>query len=240
MNDQMEVAVTPPDSLVRFDAPIFVGLEPSVDGSKNKPKGKLNEQHSKLEDMLNSMIPPREWVEESGVWMQNVSQEPATRLDVVSLQERLDKALADRKARETGICPVRDQLYTQCFDELIRQVTLDGPERGLLMMRTRDEIRMSIDAYKTLYQSSVTFGIKKQLKAEEGIPALEETATKLEQEKAQLELELQELRSKFDMMEKRENERRAADEKRRKEELDFLKYQGQHLDSFLKQMNSAK
>jgi len=42
------------------------------------------------------------------------------------------------------------------------------------------------------------------------------------------------------MMEKRENEKRTADEKRRKEELDFLKYQGQHLDSFLKQMNSSK
>ena len=96
------------------------------------------------------------------------------------------------------------------------------------------------DAYKTLYTSSVTFGIKKQLKAEQGIPALEEAASALEDEKASLELELQELRSKFDMMEKRENERRNADEKRRKEELDFLKYQGQHLDSFLKQMNSAK
>ena len=107
-------------------------------------------------------------------------------------------------------------------------------------MRTRDEVRMTVDAYKTLYTSSVTFGIKKQLQAEQGIPALEEEVNALEAEKANLELELQELRSKFDMMEKRENERRTADEKRRKEELDFLKYQGQHLDSFLKQMNSAK
>ena len=172
--------------------------------------------------------------------MQSVSKEPATRNDVISLQERLDKVLSERKARETGICPVRDQLYTQCFDEIIRQVTLDGPERGLLLMRTRDEIRMSIDAYKTLYTSSVTFGIKKQLKAEQGIPALEEQNLKLDEDKANLELELQELRSKFDMMEKRENEKRLTDEKRRKEELDFLKYQGQHLDSFLKQMNSAK
>ncbi|NCX93839.1 MAG: hypothetical protein EBX40_04085 [Gammaproteobacteria bacterium] len=48
------------------------------------------------------------------------------------------------------------------------------------------------------------------------------------------------LRSKLDITEKRDNERRAADDKRRKEELDFLKYQGQHLDSFLKQMNSSK
>ena len=38
-------------------------------------------------------------------------------------------------------------------------------------------------------------------------------------------------------VEKREVERRSADEKCRKEELDFLKYQGQHLDSFLKQLS---
>ena len=116
--------------------------------------------------------------------MQHVSQEPASRVDIVNLQEKLDKALAERKARETGICPVRDQLYSQCFDEIIRQVALDGPERGLLLMRTRDEIRMSIDAYKTLYQSSVTFGIKKQLKTEVGIPELEEKAAEMESEKA--------------------------------------------------------
>lgn len=78
------------------------------------------------------------------MWMQHVSQEPATRLDIVTLQEQLDKALSERKARDTGICPVRDQLYSQCFDEIIRQVVLDGPERGLLLMRTRDETRMSI------------------------------------------------------------------------------------------------
>lgn len=155
-------------------------------------------------------------------------------------QENLDTALTERKAREAGICAVREHLYLQCFDEIIRQVALDGPERGLLLMRTRDEVRMTVDAYKTLYTSSVTFGIKKQLQAEQGIPTLEEEVNALEAEKANLELELQELRSKFDMMEKRENERRTADEKRRKEELDFLKYQGQHLDSFLKQMNSAK
>lgn len=53
-------------------------------------------------------------------------------------------------------------------------MTLDGPERGLLMMRVRDEIRMTIDAYKTLFGNSVTFGIKKQLKAEQGIPELED------------------------------------------------------------------
>ncbi len=159
---------------------------------------------------------------------------------MIALQEQLDQKLNERKARETGICAVREELYAQCMDELIRQVTIDGPERGLLLMRTRDEIRMTIDAYKTLFQNSVTFGIKKQLKAEQGIPELENAASELEKEKAALELEVYELRSKLDILEKRENERRIADEKRRKEEIDFLKYQGQHLDSFLKQMNSSK
>jgi dynein light intermediate chain len=172
--------------------------------------------------------------------MQNVCRDPATRLDVITLQEKLDKKLLERKARETGICSVREELYLQCFDELIRQVALDSPERGLLLMRTRDEVNMTIDAYKTLYSSSVTFGIKKQIRAEQGIPELETQATDLEKDKSELELEVYELKSKLDIMEKRETERRHADEKRRKEEIDFLKTLGSQLDSFLKAMNSSK
>mmetsp|Transcript_17690 Transcript_17690/g.39213 ORF Transcript_17690/g.39213 Transcript_17690/m.39213 type:complete len:241 (-) Transcript_17690:1553-2275(-) len=233
-----EISVTPPETLVRYDAPLFAGIESG--GEKMGSKSNNQEGNSKIDDMLNSMLPPREWVEDSGTWVQYASKEPASRLDVISLQEQLDKKLSERKARENGICPVREELYGQCLDELIRHVTLDGPERGLLLMRTRDEIKMTIDAYKTLFGSSVTFGIKKQLRAEQGIPELESQVEELESEKSQLELEVYELRSKLDIVEKREAERKAADDKRRKEELDFLKYQGQHLDSFLKQMSSAK
>jgi len=231
-----EISVSPPDTLVKYDAPLFAGIE---NHNKAVSQGKID-TNSKLEDMLNAMLPPREWVEESGTWVQYSSKEPASRLDVISLQEQLDKKLGERKARESGICPVREELYAQCFDELIRHVTLDGPERGLLLMRTRDEIRMTIDAYKTLFTSSVTFGIKKQLRAEQGIPELEAAVLELETDKAALELEVFQIRSKLDIIEKREAERKNADDKRRKEELDFLKYQGQHLDSFLKQMSSSK
>lgn len=234
----MEIAVNAPETLVKYDAPMFAGIESTA--NKTGIKAQLMDSNAKLEDMVNSMLPPREWVEDSGTWVQYVSKEPASRLDVIALQEQLDKKLNERKARETGICPVREELYKQCMDELIRHVTLDGPERGLLLMRTRDEIHMTIDAYKTLFSSSVTFGIKKQLRAEQGLPELEQQAKELEEEKARLELEAYELRSKLEIIEKRDAERKAADDKRRKEELDFLKYQGQHLDSFLKQMNSSK
>jgi dynein light intermediate chain, axonemal len=108
-------------------------------------------------------LPPacRELTEDGQLWVQYVSSTPATRLDVITLQERLDQQLQQRQvrqaqgggfggtpdgvgnaagrprsrrstlgrpclepsqARETGICPVREELYAQCFDELIRQV----------------------------------------------------------------------------------------------------------------------
>jgi dynein light intermediate chain len=235
-----DLKVSPPDSLLRFDAPLFVGIEKSQTKVTTATGKGMNAENSKLDDMLNAMLPPREWVEESGVWVQHVNKEPASRLDVISLQEKLDARLNERKARESGICSVREDLYSQCLDELIRQIALDGPERGLLLMRLRDELKMTVDAYKTLFDSAVTFGIKKQLRSEQGIPELEAQANAMEAENSKYELELHELRSKLEILEKREAERKAADDKRRKEELDFLKYQGQHLDSFLKQMNASK
>jgi len=57
----------------------------------------------------------REWTESGQLWVQQVSSTPATRLDVITLQEELDRRLQQRQARETGICPVRRELYSQCF-----------------------------------------------------------------------------------------------------------------------------
>jgi dynein light intermediate chain len=49
------------------------------------------------------------------MWNQTVSSTPATRQDVINLQEMLDTRLQQSQARETGICPVRRELYTECF-----------------------------------------------------------------------------------------------------------------------------
>ena len=57
----------------------------------------------------------REWTEDGQLWVQYVSATPATRLDVINTQEHLDQRLLARQARETGICPVREELYGQCF-----------------------------------------------------------------------------------------------------------------------------
>jgi len=178
---------------MKHDEPLFVGFDGAEEGAVKKGDA----SGSQLEEMVNSMLPPREWTQTSGTWMQYVSKKTASRLDVISLQEDLDKRLLDRQARDAGICPVREDLYGQCFDELIRQITLDGPERGLLLLRVRDEIRLTIDAYKVLYDSSVTFGIRKQLQAEQGMSELEERIAGLEAENKDLENVVLEMRNGF-------------------------------------------
>merc|ERR1712023_482269 len=86
---------------------------------KSKAKGKslppVNDSKAptQTEDILNSILPPREWTEDGQLWIQYVSSTPATRLDVVNLQEQLDLKLQQRQARETGICPVREQLKAE-------------------------------------------------------------------------------------------------------------------------------
>ena len=138
-------------------------------------------------------------------------------------QEQLDQRLLQRQARETGICPVREELYAQCFDELIRQVTINCAERGLLLLRVRDEIRMTIAAYQTLYESSIAFGMRKALQAEQGKADMEARIKQLEAEKKDLERQVQELKAKAEAIEKRESERRALEEKKHAEEVQFLK-----------------
>ena len=72
------------------------------------------------EDYLNSILPPREYTDNGHLWVRYVNPTPATKADVMNLQDELDKRLQARGARETGICAVREELFNQCFDELIR------------------------------------------------------------------------------------------------------------------------
>ena len=225
--------IPPVNSLVKFDNPVLVSSASGKKGLAPSAKPQLTQ----TEDILNSILPPREWTEDGQLWIQYVSSTPATRLDVINAQEHLDRKLQERQARETGICPVREELYAQCFDELIRQVTVNCVERGLLLLRVRDEMRMTIAAYQTLYESSVAFGMRKALQAEQGKSDMESKIKSLETEKKELERNVQELKAKCEAIEKREAERRALEEKKHAEEVQFLKRTNgqlkQQLENFL-------
>ncbi|GAA6099260.1 axonemal dynein light intermediate polypeptide 1 [Tachysurus ichikawai] len=199
-----------------------------------KPKSPSSDTiKQQTEEILNAILPPREWVENNQLLVQRVSSMPCTRIDVIHLQEELDLRLQQRQARDTGICPVRRELYTQCFDELIRQVTINCAERGVLLLRVRDEIRMTIEAYQTLYESSVAFGMRKALQAEQGKSDMEKEIADSENEKRELEMQVNELKAKCEAIERRESERRQVEEKKHTEEIQFLKRTNQQLKAQL-------
>lgn len=157
----------------------------SNNGQKKKQLPPIESNPSEVET-LNAMFLPREWDEQGKKYIQYVSQEKASRDQAKDLFKALDEKIKERQAREKGICPVREELYAQCFDEIIRQVTIECPERGLLLLRVRDEIRMTIASYQTLYESAILFGIRKQLQAESGKEELKKKLENLEKQKIEL------------------------------------------------------
>ena len=205
-------------SLVKYDTPILVsktfgkGGQNSANSSAKTSASSIN-SGDKAEDYLNSILPPREYSDAGQLWVQYVSPIPATRLDVIILQEELDKKLQERQARETGICPIREELYSQAFDELIRQVTINCAERGFLLVRVRDEIKMTIQAYQTLYESSIAYGMRKALQAEQS------KAEKLLQ-LASLEKRCMEKAGEIQDLEHKIRDRLDEEEAEKKEKLD--------------------
>ena len=157
---------------------------------------------------------------------------------MITLQEQLDHKLQQRQARETGICPIREELYAQCFDELIRQVTINCAERGLLLLRVRDEIRMTIASYQTLYESSIAFGMRKALQSEQNKVEMLNRIKLLENEKREYEKILSEWKVKCEVMEKKDQERRGEEMNKHKEEVEFLTKHNSSLKKELEQLLS--
>ncbi|XP_066573666.1 axonemal dynein light intermediate polypeptide 1 [Amia ocellicauda] len=99
------------------------------------------------------------------------------------LEEQLDQMLLNRKARETGLCPIRRELYSQCFDEVIRQTGSNCAERGLLLKRIHDEMKMTIAALEKLYESSMGYSMRKAQQAEKVKSEMEAKIVELQKSK---------------------------------------------------------
>ncbi|CAH2040564.1 unnamed protein product, partial [Iphiclides podalirius] len=169
-------AISTEDTLVRYDNPVLVTKKaeaiPSPRGDAAQPCVPT-EAKRETEEILNAILPPKEWEEDGQIWTQ--------------------------------------------------KVTINCGERGLLLLRVRDEARITMEAYQTLYCSSIAFGMRKALQSEQGKSDLMEQVAKLEAERASLEKLCTELKQKTEQLERRAAELRAAEEKRHQEELLALK-----------------
>lgn len=163
-----------------------------------------NEGGGSFSDILNSILPPKEVTINGRLVVQYVSSAPG---GSASLKEELDKRLQENKARETGLCPIREELYAQAFDEIIRQATVACAERGLLLLRVRDETRQTIASYQTLYESSIAFAMRKALTAQYKKKELQDKIESLRCEKSELESQVENLKRKKVEIKEREEKR---------------------------------
>ena len=76
-------------SLVKYDTQILVSTSGKGRGAQRQPTS----QASRNEDYLNSLLPPKEFMENGQLWVQYVSPTPATKYDVLLLQKELDHRL---------------------------------------------------------------------------------------------------------------------------------------------------
>ena len=101
-----------------------------------------------------------------------------------------------RGARETGICNIREELYSECFDELIRQVTINCLQTGELLNHVKEQMKETINYYQRLYESSMAFAIRKVLREHK-------KRRKLEQKEQNLQMEIENLKK---MIQEKERE----------------------------------
>ncbi|EGZ29207.1 hypothetical protein PHYSODRAFT_472715 [Phytophthora sojae] len=133
---------------------------------------------------MDALLPPKTWQDCQGKWQRMVSLLPATRKDTQRLQETFDQLLEQYQARVHAICPVREKFFLHIFaEELIREVACECPERGLMLLRVRDELRLTIEAHQTLYHNSIAYGRQKAVQAEAGVGELDNEISRLQAER---------------------------------------------------------
>ena len=193
-------------SLVKYGKPSL--FQQITKDNSNERKGTIAGENddTKTEDILNSILPPREYTKDKKqLYVETVLTTPATRADVIQLEKDLGKQLKKRGAKEVGLCSIREDLYSQCFDELIRQITINCSHRGLLLVRVRDELRMNIQCYQNLYESAMAYGIRRTLASETYKQNLNNESMQIESEIEDLEKEIETLEKEIDSIEENDN-----------------------------------
>ena len=239
VNLQRAQNITILNSLVKYDIPFLISststnkktlkdLEENEENAAiylrniiNKGDGEDTEGFEfSVKDALNKILPPKKITDNEQIWVQYVTCTPCGKADVINLQEELDRRLQTEQARETGICPIREKLYVECFDELIRQVTINCLERGILLMRIKKELIMTVESYQNLYESALAYGIRVLLLAEEDKKKLEEEIIEQENECNELENEIEEIEDALEEHKERDVKDREEAKNRHKLEMD--------------------
>ncbi len=109
-----------------------------------------------------------------------------------------------------------------------------------MLVRVRDELRMTIESYQALYESAIAYGMRKALLAEQKKNEMKSEIQKLEKECTELQHSVDGLEKSVQDMEKSFQEECEKLEKKHKETVETEKAKNQLLKDDLQRLLSAQ
>ena len=91
-----------------------------------------------------------------------------------------------------------------------------------MLVRCRDEIRMTIAAYQTLYESSIAYGMRKALMSEQRKNQLQQEIKTLEETCHRLQQDTQRYEDEIKAMERNDEEERQTENKAHEDKVNYL------------------
>ncbi|EAN77543.1 chrX additional, unordered contigs [Trypanosoma equiperdum] len=221
--------VDPSTSLIRYELP-FSPADPKRSVKLRRRFGEPIEESvvdPNVRVVLDSFIPPRAWYDDDGVlWVQHASPKPASRTDTVETHEKLRRRLRETGAKRTGICPIRSLLLAECFLEVIRQVTVECWERGLVLLKIHAERVAAQTAHRELFESRVGYAFRLALKGEKDTSRVQQDLGKLKKRMEELAEEEKTLRQQCDEASARGEEEMLIVGKQHSDEVAAIKKEG--------------
>ena len=205
-----------------------IGLDTSIIPMPKFEPEKPDPEKESLKNFLDSILPPKKIIENDLIFYRFVSCDSAIVNDVIKLSHNLDNQLKIRGAKEKGICPIREELYFECFEELIREVTIVCMQRGDLLNRLKLEMNYTLNYYRKLYESLIASTIRKELIEKKKIIKLQNKYKSLEDEINDLENEINEKEQLFLKREKEENEKEEQANIDQNEAMKVLKFDNEN------------
>ena len=177
LNPQREQNITLISSLVKYDTPYLISST-----SKNKKT---------LEDL-------KESEEESNLYLRKIINKDDDESLInfkYSVKDALNRLLPPKKITD------KDQEWVQyvtCTPVAKSDVVnLQENLRGILLTRIKKELNMTVNSYQSLYESSIAYGIRTLLLAEEEKKKLTDEISNIEKECENLEEQINEIDSKL-------------------------------------------
>jgi dynein light intermediate chain len=156
--------------------------------------------------------------------MSSSVEQTTKKIDFNDIKNNLETALKTKGMLNTsGLCPERFELYKQTFDQIVLQLSTENADQARILASIRDEFTMTTDAYKKLYESSVSFGLSKAIDAKHENEKLHARIDELIREKQQLWDENEHIKRKLAHVQRDEEKKREREMARYRLELRILK-----------------